>query len=120
MSYHLDKDLLVKGNKVYSPEACCFIPEEINSSITTRSSSNNVSKVVGVFKHKTTKRYRVFSNTIGQKRKHVGYYKTSEEAFEVYKRIRELHNKALAEKWKGKIDDKVYMTLLTRKIELSD
>lgn len=119
-SYHLDKDLLVKGNKVYSPKNCCFIPEEINASITTRSSSKNASKVVGIFKHKTTKRYRVFSNVVGQGRKHVGYYETLKEAFEVYKRIRELHNKALAEKWKGKIDDKVYVALLNRKIELSD
>lgn len=27
--YQLDKDILVKGNKVYSPETCCFVPREI-------------------------------------------------------------------------------------------
>lgn len=30
--YHLDKDILVKGNKVYSEETCCFVPEEIDMS----------------------------------------------------------------------------------------
>ena len=29
-SFELDKDILVKGNKVYSPETCCFVPSEVN------------------------------------------------------------------------------------------
>lgn len=34
--YQLDKDILVKGNKVYSPETCCFVPQEINTAILLR------------------------------------------------------------------------------------
>lgn len=28
--WELDKDILVKGNKEYSPDKCCFVPHEIN------------------------------------------------------------------------------------------
>ena len=31
--YNLDKDFLVKGNKVYSREACMFLPESLNKSL---------------------------------------------------------------------------------------
>ena len=71
-----------------------------------------------IFKHKVTKRYRVFSSVVGGSRVHIGYFKTQEEAIEVYKRSKITHNKALAEKWKGKIDDVAYIALLNRKIEV--
>lgn len=33
-SIHGDKYDFVKGNKVYSPEPCCFVPREINVLLT--------------------------------------------------------------------------------------
>ena len=32
--WHLDKDILVKGNKLYSKDACCFVPLEVNLLLT--------------------------------------------------------------------------------------
>lgn len=29
--YELDKDLLLRGNKIYGPEYCCFVPSYVNS-----------------------------------------------------------------------------------------
>lgn len=54
------------------------------------------------------------------KDRYLGYYDTPEKAFKVYKRVKEGHIKSLAEKWKGKIDDKVYESLLQWKIEITD
>ena len=34
--YHMDKDILVQGNKVYGPETCCFVPGRINTMLTDR------------------------------------------------------------------------------------
>src|SRR5574343_1154571 len=33
INWQLDKDILVKGNKVYSEDTCCFVPAEINTLI---------------------------------------------------------------------------------------
>ena len=41
----LDKDILEIGNKVYSPETCCFVTNEINALAMTAHTSN---KQVGV------------------------------------------------------------------------
>ena len=38
---HLDKDILIKGNKIYSPQTCCFVPENLNSLITKNDSIRN-------------------------------------------------------------------------------
>src|SRR3990167_7715183 len=34
--YQLDKDILIQGNKVYSPETCCFVPQYVNKMLTQR------------------------------------------------------------------------------------
>ena len=37
--YHLDKDLLYKSNKIYSPKTCIFVPTDINTFLTTSASA---------------------------------------------------------------------------------
>jgi len=31
--YHLDKDILFAGNRVYGPRTCCYVPEAINKAL---------------------------------------------------------------------------------------
>ena len=118
-SYQLDKDILMKSNKTYSPENCCFVPQEINSFLTNRKSLRG-KHPVGVQFEKETGRFRALMSGGTGKTKHLGRFSTSEEAFIKYKEVKEGLFKVLAEKWKGKIDDKVYKALIEFKIDITD
>ena len=50
----------------------------------------------------------------------MGSYYTENEAFQAYKQAKEAYIKEVAEKWGGKIDDKVYQALLTYQVETTD
>lgn len=116
--FHLDKDILVKGNKVYSPETCCFVPREINNLIL---SADNVrgSYPLGVYYDKKVGKFKGQMNCEGSQ-KHLGYFDTPEEAFLAYKQAKECHIKQIAEKWKGSIDFKVYQALLNYETNVED
>ena len=79
--YQLDKDILFKGNKVYSPETCCFVPKEINC-ILEASNKSRGDTPVGVFRRGNS--FLSYSKVNG-KRVYFGSYKTAEEAFVVKK-----------------------------------
>lgn len=117
--YQLDKDILVKGNKIYSPETCCFVPSNINS-IQISCKSNRGEYPVGVSYNKTKKKFVSHINLGDIKRKHLGCFESPDKAFQAYKTAKEGYIKKVAEKWKGKIDDKVYQALLEWKIEITD
>lgn len=113
----LDKDILVKGNKIYSEDTCCFVPPEINSAVIT-SSKKRGTNPIGVHYDKARKMY---SSTIWKvNSKFLGYHKTSEEAFLTYKEAKEIHIKELAEYWKDQIDHKVYDALMCWEVSIDD
>lgn len=71
-SWEIDKDILVKGNKVYSPVNCCFVPRRINSLFTScRSARGDLP--LGVSLVKRTGNYRAYCNS-GGSLKHLGMY----------------------------------------------
>ncbi|MEF2093047.1 hypothetical protein V3421_30760, partial [Pseudomonas aeruginosa] len=45
--WQLDKDLLIKGNKVYNESTCVFIPKDINS-LLTKSAASRGEHLIGV------------------------------------------------------------------------
>jgi len=116
--WELDKDILQKGNKLYSKDTCCFVPLEVNSLLIKRDNCRG-EYPVGVCFHKATGKFMA-QLAINGKRKFLGYFTTPEEAFFAYKAAKEAYIKAVAEKWKHLLDERVYLALLTYEVSIDD
>lgn len=116
--WELDKDILIKGNKIYSPETCCFVPREINI-LFTNSRKTRGSFPIGVSFRKDSKKYRTRVTMYG-KYITIGQYNTEIEAFNAYKETKEKHIKEVADKYKNLIPQKVYNSLYNYKVEITD
>lgn len=120
---HLDKDILVKGNKIYSPETCIFVPERINT-LFTKCNKSRGNCLIGTSLFKNGKYVAhcslIDSETGKSKYEHLGYYETQEEAYEVYKRYKEKNIKEVADYYKDKIPSKLYNAMYNYEVEITD
>lgn len=117
--YHLDKDILVKGNKIYSPNTCCFVPQEINS-LFIKDNSKRGNLPIGVTNgYKCSFVAQVNFRGVIQ---YLGKYDTKEQAFNAYKKEKEVIVKILGDEYykRGLITEKVYKALLNYKVEIND
>ena len=112
----LDKDILVKGNKVYSPETCCFVPNEINLIFSHK--KRKVNLPIGVTFNNNGK--YVARATISGKETRLGQFDTPEEAFNAYKIAKEEWIKEVADKWKDQLEPRVYEALYNYQVEITD
>ena len=117
--WHLDKDLLVKGNKIYSENTCVFIPSEINT-LLIKCTASRGAYLIGVYWHKTNKAFMAQVSKSKGKQKFLGYFKTEIEAFNAYKVAKEAFVKEQANKWKSHIDERVYNALMNYQVEITD
>ena len=114
--FEVDKDLLLKGNKVYSENNCILLPKEINLALSTKKSQRG-DFLIGVRKTKTG--YQSRCNIRGKKYS-LGVFNTEIEAFNAYKKAKESYLKDLANEWKDKIDDRAYNALMNYQVEITD
>ena len=105
----LDKDILCKGNKIYSRDTCIFVPQRINL-LFTKCDKARGKDPIGV-DQLPSGNYRVRCNDINGKRINLGTYLNKEEAFKVYKQYKEKVIKETIDSYKGKIPEPFYSRL---------
>ena len=119
---HLDKDILVKHNKIYSSETCVFVPQTINNLFLKCDRSRGES-VIGT--SPVNGKYRVYCyllnpKTIKSKNEYLGKYDSQEEAFEIYKYYKEKNIKVVADYFKSQIPTILYDALYNYEVEITD
>lgn len=120
----LDKDILNKKNKIYSPNNCIFVPHNINV-LFVKSDKTRGEYPIGVDYHKNTNKFRARCSiydhqTKTYKNKHLGFYDTINEAFKIYKKFKEYYIKKVANYYKGQIPAKLYDTMYNYEVEIDD
>lgn len=110
--YELDKDILVKGNKVYSAETCCFVPREINA-LLAYDKNKNRNLPIGVYPYRD--KYKSCININGVV-KVLGYFFSAQDAFYAYKKAKELRIKQIANNFKNEITKECYYSLVNWEI----
>ena len=101
---HIDKDILVKGNRIYSPDTCLIVPQRINMIFMNKPNKWNLPN--GISMSKTGK---YITNYNG---KHLGIMKTLDEAINAHDKEMRIHIKNITEEYKGLLPDKVRDALL--------
>lgn len=108
--YELDKDILSSGSKQYSPQICTLIPKEINMLFTDcRAVRGDLP--IGVSWHKKAGKYMAQLKADG-KSVYLGLHTTIEKAHAAYVIAKEAHVKVVANRWRGRIEDRVYYALM--------
>lgn len=118
----LDKDILVKHNKIYSPDNCVLVDNRINCLFTFRSRERGVYPL-GVRLNNKGDRYLAQCNSFEGKRIYLGSFLTPEDAFECYKQYKESVIKMVADDYKSrypKFPDRLYEAMYNYSIDYDD
>ena len=115
-NWQLDKDIIVKGNKIYSPQTCCFVPKKINTLLV------KCDKVRSFYCIGVVKRGQKFQTTFSKEgiSTYIGTFNTIEEAFQAYKTAKEVYIKEVAKEFIQLLENRVYQALINYKVEITD
>lgn len=116
----IDKDILVKGNKIYSPETCCLVPQNVNG-LFTKHNATRGDLPIGVSKHGNGFQARCH-NPITNKEVYIGMRQEPLKTFVLYKNYKENLIKQVAqiEYAKGNITEQCYNAMMSYQVEITD
>lgn len=118
--WNIDKDILIKGNKLYSPETCCLVPNRVNK-LFIKSNAMRGGLPIGVSKDRG-KFKALCNNPFTKKCEFLGEYKNPIDAFQKYKKVKEFYIKQVAEieYANGNIINKCYNAMMHYEVEITD
>ena len=116
----LDKDILKKGNKIYSKDTCILVPQDINKLFIKNNKARN-GLPIGVSLSKDGKyraRYKKNNKEIS-----LGTYANEIDAFLAYKKEKENHIKQVADDYANKYPNfpkRLYDAMYNYEVEITD
>ena len=116
----LDKDILYKGNKIYAPTKCTFVPNRINV-LFTKADKRRGDLPIGVCYDKGY--YLSHCSVIKNDKKtkvYLGRYSNPQEAFYSYKTFKENYIKQVADEYKTLIPSQLYEALYRWEVDIDD
>ncbi len=120
-SMAVDKDLFGNGQKLYSPETCCILPNGLNTMLSNcvRHYHDATGNGLPMCVHKNGcgKYYGIITFTGSDKKIKLSEWDTPEEAFAEYKRMKQADICLVAVKYKESIPEFIYKKLLEVEIK---
>lgn len=86
MNKHLDKDILIPGNKVYAPDLCVFVDDITNTFLTTGRPNGNGLLTGAVWDKSRGKFMATCGNPFSKKANNLGRFDTEIEAHNAWKK----------------------------------
>lgn len=119
----LDKDILIKRNKIYSPKTCMIVPHRINI-LFVKSNARRGEYPIGATYDKNNNKLKVYCCILENKSKsiYLGSFPLDKpfQAFTTYKKYKENYIKYVADEYKDLIPLKLYEALYRYEVEIND
>lgn len=112
LGYEIDKDLLIEGNRIYSPDTCVLAPKELNSLLNKQEKARG-KYPIGVCFDRNKNKF-LASVRMNGKQVYLGRYENPHEAAEVYQKAKKQYILKKALEWKDQIDERLFDALILR------